>query len=380
MRLPNNVRARFLALGLTALLAACGRFGGGDRAELSSGGDFADASVLTGPSADYPVVVGDPYMVGETLYTPIDTMNYDEVGYAVSDGGAGVTVANRTLPMPSYVEITALDTGKTILARVERRGPMTGNGVVALSNGAQTQLDVAVNAPIRIRRVNPPEFDRAKLRTGEAAPIRMDTPKSLLAVLKRKLSSEGSVNLASKQVPATALPLAQVATVPKELTSVDPSNAPVSPTRVAATKPAAVVALPKPTSMQFDQAFTTERKVVTSYPLAPLDGSPIAASAPLRTSAAVVPALPKTNIPALVHVRSSPPKTDADGNFVIQAGAFSSKANADRAANSIDGFVQQSGRYFRVRMGPFVSRGQAEAALAKVRAAGYKDARVFNAG
>nr|WP_251567318.1 SPOR domain-containing protein [Erythrobacter sp. 3-20A1M] len=34
----------------------------------------------------------------------------------------------------------------------------------------------------------------------------------------------------------------------------------------------------------------------------------------------------------------------------------------------------------RVRTGPYATRGKAEAALAKVRAAGYSDARVFTAG
>jgi rare lipoprotein A len=69
-----------------------------------------------------------------------------------------------------------------------------------------------------------------------------------------------------------------------------------------------------------------------------------------------------------------------DGAFVVQAAAFSNEANAKRAANSLDGFVQKSGRFFRVRTGPFTNRGQAEAALAKVRAAGYSDARVFTSG
>ncbi|WP_207912380.1 SPOR domain-containing protein [Altererythrobacter sp. TH136] len=35
---------------------------------------------------------------------------------------------------------------------------------------------------------------------------------------------------------------------------------------------------------------------------------------------------------------------------------------------------------FRVRTGPYITKAQAEAALAKVRAAGYSDARVTTAG
>ena len=42
--------------------------------------------------------------------------------------------------------------------------------------------------------------------------------------------------------------------------------------------------------------------------------------------------------------------------------------------------MRKTGRFYRVRTGPYATRGQAEAALAKVRAAGYSDARVFTAG
>ena len=101
MRLPADVRFRILALGLTAALGGCGLVGGGG--ELSP--QLAAVPAATGPAADYPMVLGDAFTVEGELYTPADTMNYDVVGYAVPDaqGGAGVTVAHKTLPMPSYV-------------------------------------------------------------------------------------------------------------------------------------------------------------------------------------------------------------------------------------------------------------------------------------
>lgn len=67
-------------------------------------------------------------------------------------------------------------------------------------------------------------------------------------------------------------------------------------------------------------------------------------------------------------------------SFVIQAATFSSEVGAQATASSLGGFIQPAGKYFRVRVGPFSSRGQADAALAKVRAAGYSDARVTTAG
>ena len=69
----------------------------------------------SGPSGDFPVTVGEPYKVGDTSYTPANSMNYDAVGHVSVGEGAGVTAAHHTLPLPSYVEVTALDTGKTVL-------------------------------------------------------------------------------------------------------------------------------------------------------------------------------------------------------------------------------------------------------------------------
>ena len=51
-----------------------------------------DVDTLTGPAADYPIVLGEPYVVDGETFTPVDTMNYDRVGYIAADedgGGAG---------------------------------------------------------------------------------------------------------------------------------------------------------------------------------------------------------------------------------------------------------------------------------------------------
>ncbi len=404
MRLPTDVRTRFLALGLTALLAACGR-GGSEPANFAMVSDNTAEPAGVGPSADYPVLVGEPYNIGETLYTPVDTMNYDEVGYLALDAGAqGVSVAHKTLPYPSYVEITALENGKTILARVERRGPMTNDRVAALSPAAVQQLDSADGGAIRIRRVNPPETERANLRMGEAAPMRMDMPKSLIAVLKRKLPAKGSVSLSSTgpQVAASAPNAASKPKLPAAAsqTNVKPKAAELPALASASARPITVAQSPMPKvapaaklpmtkvaatprpKRAFADAFSEERKAVTAYPLPPI-GAKFTAStrAPVRVSQiATPPARTARSAPTPMPKPAVRPAADAKDGFVIQAAAFSVKANAERAANSIDGFVQQSGKYFRVRKGPFANRGQAEAALAKVRAAGYSDAKVFTAG
>lgn len=298
-----------IAIGLLAALGGCGRGGDGLAVVASTG--HVDAPISgTGPAGDYPVVLGEPYLVDGTRYTPVDTMSYDEVGYAASDtfGGAAITAAHKTLPLPSYVEITSLVTGKTILARVERRGPMTSESLVALSPGAQAQLGISDGNPVRLRRVNPPEVERARLRKGEAAPERMETPQSLVTVLKRKLPERGSADLGLPGAP----------------------------------------------------------RAVTSAPV-PVEVPPSAAAASAVTQ----------------HIEpiSDPVTPSATaGKFIIQAATFSNQLSAEKVALSLGGFVQPAGKYFRVRIGPFTSRGQADAALAKAREAGYSDAIVTTAG
>jgi rare lipoprotein A len=200
MRLPVD---RHLPLAALIFLVGCGGVGG--RTEL------APALPTSGPGADYPVVLGPSFTIDGVTYTPVDRLNYDEVGYAAAgaEGGDGVSLAHRTLPLPSYVEVTSLDTGGTILVRAERRGPMSGSALVELSPGAAAQLgiDPAVQVPVLVRRVNPPEIERAALRRGEPAPERMATPKSLLGVLLRKLDrNEGAPHQAAEPVQVTGTP------------------------------------------------------------------------------------------------------------------------------------------------------------------------------
>ena len=308
MRSPVNYA---LPLASLVLLSACGGGGAKPLAEPNPVG-------VNGPSSDYPIVIGDPFTIDGTTYTPNDRLNYDDVGYAVagSAGGNAVTIAHKTLPLPSYAEVTALDSGKTVLVRVERRGPMVNDRLVELSPGAATQLGLtdATRAPIRIRRVNPPEMERSMLRGGHPASPRMDTPPSLLTVLKRRLD------------PAL---VTQPVRVPDPTASATPSPA---PTPTATRRPR-----PTPT------ATPSPRPSPTPAP----SPAPIAGHTPAGS-----------------------------GSYMVQVGSFANSANANAVSSKVGGSLRSNGRMSRVVMGPFATRAQAEAALARARAAGYRDAQI----
>tara|TARA_R110000868_G_scaffold16872_19_gene74754 strand:+ start:4163 stop:4798 length:636 start_codon:yes stop_codon:yes gene_type:complete len=160
------------------------------------------------PVRDVPVKIGPPYVVRGVTYTPAADPGYDMLGYASwygSESGnrtangerfrAGwVTAAHTSLPLPSYVEVTELDTGRTIVVRVNDRGPFSGRGrVIDLSRGAAEQLGVRAqgHVPVRVRLVDPPEKDRARLRKGKAAPARPSVPEATLRKLRAQLRAAG---------------------------------------------------------------------------------------------------------------------------------------------------------------------------------------------
>lgn len=326
MKLPINVA--FVATAGVAIFSL-GICGTSAQAKQSS----VEEAAVNGPAADYPIVIGDPYVLDGVTYTPVDTMNYDQVGYVTKDvpNSHGITGAHHTLPFPSYIEVTALDTGRTILVRLERRGPMTSDRLLALSEAALQQLGVGEGAPVRMRRVNPPEDDRAELRAGREAPLRMSTPDGLLEVLRKRLPEKGSAPLGDPRQAEISGKVPE----PGVLEAIDPQNAAeVGEVREIGAEPFV------PSDMR--QSIMADR----------IEG----ASAPVRENL----------------------QEEKLGQYAVQLGTFSVRANAEKLARDVGGNIVRSGRFAIVRVGPFASRGQAEQTLAKLRKRGYSDALILS--
>lgn len=160
------------------------------------------------PVSDTPVRVGPAYTVRGTTYVPAYDSHYDEVGYATWYGNESgnktangerfevdwITAAHRTLPLPSYVEVTSLDTGRRIIVRVNDRGPFAGgNRIIDLSRGAAEELGVRRKgiAPVRVRVVEPSDRDRKRLREGKPAKDLSPVPERELRKLRERLGSAG---------------------------------------------------------------------------------------------------------------------------------------------------------------------------------------------
>lgn len=158
----------------------------------------------------------------------------DVVGYAgTSDAARGVS--NVGLAPGSFVEVTALDTGRTALFEVTGNRPAVSAQSVAMSADAMRQIGVAAGAPIRVRAANPSPPDIAALRAGQPAGARLDAPEVLLVGLRNRLPP--------RQANASA-GLARAATGPK---STPPVPA-VKPAAVPAARPTVVPATAAPAS------------------------------------------------------------------------------------------------------------------------------------
>jgi rare lipoprotein A len=110
--------------------------------------------------------VGQPYVIAGRWYTPREEPGYDQSGIASWYGDAfhgrktangeiydmnRLSAAHPTLPMPSYVYVTNLENGRTILVRVNDRGPYVGNRVIDLSRAAAKALDTKGRGLGRVR-------------------------------------------------------------------------------------------------------------------------------------------------------------------------------------------------------------------------------------
>jgi rare lipoprotein A len=110
--------------------------------------------------------VGKPYMVAGRMYVPEEDANYREEGLAswygddfhgrlTANGEVfdmdSLSAAHPTLPMPCYARVTNLANGKSLIVRVNDRGPYHGNRLIDVSNKAADLLEFKGNGVARVR-------------------------------------------------------------------------------------------------------------------------------------------------------------------------------------------------------------------------------------
>ncbi len=167
--------------------------------------------------------VGVPYSVAGRTYVPAENPHYRAEGVASWYGSdfhgrltangevfdmEGMSAAHATLPMPSYVRVTNLSNSKSVIVRVNDRGPYSDNRLIDVSVGAAKVLGFYGSglAPVRVEYVGTAPLegsdDRqliATLRQGEPAPaptpVRVASAKPFLPQMTSRATLDGSVPL-----------------------------------------------------------------------------------------------------------------------------------------------------------------------------------------
>jgi rare lipoprotein A len=134
----------------------------------------------------------NPYTVlGKTYYPIGDGRNYRATGTASWYGTKfhgqptangekydlyGMSAAHKTLPLPSYVRVTNLDNGKTVVLRVNDRGPFYSDRIIDLSFAAAKKLGYAETgtARVKVEGIDPEQWWAER---GQPAPMVLAQPK-----------------------------------------------------------------------------------------------------------------------------------------------------------------------------------------------------------
>ncbi len=206
------------SVSLALLLAACGNAPAYPRGVATSPRVAMPDSQAT-PEAQTPLPPELAGAEGPSGTAGAGNESYDAVGYASWYGEelngnrtatgerfdpAAITAAHRTLPLGSIAEVTSLDTGRTILVRINDRGPSRRDREIDLSRGAADQLGTgAAVAAVRVRGIVPSPADLVALRSGQRATPRLDAPPALLTALRKQLRGGTEIVAVVPRPPVT---------------------------------------------------------------------------------------------------------------------------------------------------------------------------------
>ncbi len=311
--------------------------------------------------AHSPIGNRSPYEVlGKTYKVRDDAEGYVETGTASYYGNKfhgrltsnkevydmyAFTAAHKTLPLPSFALVTNLDTGDSVVVRVNDRGPFHDGRVIDLSYAAAVKLGITQRGTGRVEVRGLTEADNAGLlarRNGGKAPssvpvtavaaTRPAEPSRIDELVKRLPQGTGTP---TAPAPTTASPAAAVATVARATTGGSDSER--WRYRVADA--------PQPGNADNFDAWMKAKgvRVATGKPSAPpprAEARSVAASTPGVAAATVVPAAIGSAVVRKVadsvpETRPATPAQAALGNILLQVASFASRENADRALSQL---------------------------------------------
>lgn len=230
--------------------------------------------------------VGKPYTVAGRTYVPEEDVNYKAEGYASWYGSdfhgrytangeifdkESISAAHPTMPLPSYARVTNLRNKKSIIVRVNDRGPYVGNRVIDLSARVARLLEFHGHGVTKV-----------KVEYVGRAPLAGSDDRKLVATLRDGNAPPPKVQLASAKDFAPYFdpkPMAETpraAKTPATMTPAAQQVAAVADDDEAETEvPARIAAASLPAPMRSAAVQTVQSQAAPAV-------SPVSAYAPTR--------------------------------------------------------------------------------------------------
>lgn len=370
--------------------------------------------------------VGRPYMVGYHIYYPSYDEDYDKVGQA-SWYGPGfdgkqtasgetfdqddLTAASPTLPMPSLVRVTNLRNGRTLIVRINDRGPFAANRIIDLSKRAAHDLGIRSVAQVRVQFLKAETGDFIARSKAAGHPVDMafynnpEAPIMQMAMNQPSAPPQAVEDSQDDQAQADQSQDDQddqddqaAADQPQGNQQIVESEVHESHAddTVSATAPVMTVSssnLKSATNLADRHGHTVRSSGLIHQALADDNVAQEPPTARVIPAAAETPADDQEaaseeisgDVPAESARHSATRKIAVGRDLVVQAGAFSTYANARKLATRLNGIaalivdnIKAEGRQlWRVRLGPFSDESEAAGVLAKVRSLGISGAEIM---
>jgi rare lipoprotein A len=158
-------------------------------------------------------VAAKPYVIKGVTYYPLSSVSsdYEETGIASWYGKDfhnrstasgekfdmyGFTAAHRTLPMPTYISVVNLDNNKSVVVKVNDRGPFSKGRILDLSYAAAEKLDMLDSGTAKVR-ITVLSESTERLRTENKD---MDINKGLFGVQLASFSVKGNAQNLSARI------------------------------------------------------------------------------------------------------------------------------------------------------------------------------------
>lgn len=300
-----------------------------------------------------------------------------------------MTAAHPTLPLPSYARVTNLNNGRSVIVRVNDRGPFLHSRIMDLSYVAAYRLGYvnSGSAPVEVEAILPDEIRLANkagqtIGTAQATPVAPPPDPAFASLPPVPVRAPSSIEI--EPLGAADDPLADApfiaATLPQEQPAAAQSA--IRTTTQPATAPSPAPIAPAPMHTPVGAPMNAPADAPQPIQITPLTTTPPAAVPPAPSAAPVPPIVPPpVHTPPSAYTSAPPPSPapamagmaagtlpGAQRGVFIQLGAFSSPETAQTLANraratlgSLATLVrtEQAGAHTRVQIGPFASRAEA---------------------